>query len=131
MMTRRGAREALSGSTASALVPAFIRGTELPRCEPEILHGLNAVQDDIGEGTERRPEAGSTLIELIVVLALVAVLFGIAVPALTAVPESERGLSARDSLQLRSAASGRVVRGDSLVAFPDGRTLPRGGHRAK
>lgn len=74
---------------------------------------------------------GSTLIELIVVLALVAVLFGIAVPALTAVPETDRGLTVGDSLQLLSATTGHVVRGDSLVAFPDGRTLLRGGHRAE
>ena len=68
---------------------------------------------------------GTTLIELIVVLAIVALLFGVAVPALTAVPEHPAE-AAVDSLRLEAVRSGRVTRGDSLIALPDGRTLARG-----
>lgn len=75
--------------------------------------------------------AGSTLIELIVVLALVALLFGVTIPALTAVPRNVGSEETTDSLRFASVRSGRVVIGDSLVAFPDGRLLIRGAPHAQ
>ena len=74
---------------------------------------------------------GSTLIELIVVLALVALLFGVTVPALTAVPSGISAQEATDSLRCAAVRSGLVVKGDSIVAFPDGRLLTRGAPDAR
>jgi type II secretory pathway pseudopilin PulG len=92
---------------------------------PEILRGLKAAQDATPQRSVRRPEAGTTLIELIVVLALVGLLFGVTVPALTAIPADGSGRQAADSLRVLAVRSGQLVVGDSLVALPDGRTFPR------
>lgn len=75
--------------------------------------------------------SGSTLIELIVVLALVALLFGVTIPALTAVPQRASTEESADSLRYAAVRSGAVLVGDSLVAFPDGRLLPRGAPDAR
>jgi prepilin-type N-terminal cleavage/methylation domain-containing protein len=83
----------------------------------------------VGLPAPQRPSAparGSTLIELIVVLALIALLFGVAIPALTAIPAPGEG-AGLDSLRLAAVRSGEVVRGDSIVAFPDGRVVRTGG----
>ena len=74
---------------------------------------------------------GSTLLELLVVLALVGFLFGIAVPALAAGPTRQGTLSVTDSLRAQAAGEGRMVIGDSLIAFPDGRLLTRGATDAR
>ena len=92
----------------------------------EILRGLKPAQDDMRDGKARRPEAGSTLIELIVVLVLIALLFGVTIPALTAVPRTASAEGSLDSLRYAAVRSGAVIIGDSVVAFPDGRTLARG-----
>lgn len=73
----------------------------------------------------RRLAAGSTLLELIVVLAIMGLLFGAAIPALAALPEDRAMRSPNDSLRAVAAAEGRLVRGDSALAFPDGRLLLR------
>lgn len=69
--------------------------------------------------------SGSTLLELIVVLAIIGLLFGVTIPALTALPETRSARSVADSLRATSAAEGRLVVGDSIVAFPDGRVMVR------
>lgn len=73
---------------------------------------------------------GSTLIELIVVLALVALLFGVALPALTAAPVPAPGIKG-DSLRWAAVSSGMPHHSDSLLVLPDGRSLTRGGHDAR
>lgn len=75
--------------------------------------------------------SGSTLLELIVVLAIMGLLFGVAVPAMTAIPEARSARSATDSLRAVAATEGRLVRGDSALAFPDGRLLLRGAADAR
>lgn len=69
--------------------------------------------------------SGSTLIELVVVLALVALLFGLTIPALTAIPAGAGTQQRSDSLRLAAVRSGTVMRSESVVAFPDGRLLAR------
>ncbi len=69
---------------------------------------------------------GSTLLELIVVLAIVALLFGVALPALSAVPGPIPG-AATDSVRQAAVRTGVMQVGDSIVALPDGRELSRGG----
>ena len=110
---------------------------------PEILRGLTPPQDDNAPGSSRcfadcsahlnvaASPSGSTLIELIVVLVIVAILFGVTIPALTAVPAGASGHQGTDSLRLAAVRSGQVVRGDSLTALPDGRTLTGGGPDAR
>jgi prepilin-type N-terminal cleavage/methylation domain-containing protein len=73
---------------------------------------------------------GSTLLELVVVLALVALLFGVAIPALTATPAAQ-DRAAADNLRWAAVAAGAPRVNDSLLALPDGRTLARGGERAR
>jgi prepilin-type N-terminal cleavage/methylation domain-containing protein len=74
---------------------------------------------------------GSTLLELLVVLVLVGFLFGIAVPALAAGPRRNTTHSVTDSLRAQAAREGRMVVGDFLIAFPDGRLLRRGAPDAR
>lgn len=72
---------------------------------------------------------GTTLVELIVVLFLLALLMGLVVPALTAVPRQVSGGAAMDSLRLASVQAGRPLAHpatDSMPAFyglPDGRIV--------
>lgn len=80
---------------------------------------------------------GTTLLELIVVLAIVGLLFGVAIPALTSVPAKAGDQSGLDSLRLASVRSGMVThraRHDTVVAltvFPDGRLIGGGRHDAR
>lgn len=72
---------------------------------------------------------GSTLFELLVVLVIVALLFGMAIPALTSLDAPSSPGVRLDSLRLLAVRSGTVVRGtvgDSgrrAVVLPDGRLL--------
>lgn len=77
----------------------------------------------------RAPASGSTLIEMIVVLAIVALLFGVAVPALTTIPTTSRAQALHDSLFAVAITSGQLVRAalpdtaGQITALPDGRTI--------
>ena len=73
--------------------------------------------------------AGTTLIELVVVLLLVGLLMGLVVPALTAVRHSAPGSATMDSIRLAAVRRGQPVARpatDSVTAFfalPDGRIV--------
>lgn len=114
-----------------------------PGAVRKILRALMRPQDDrpqeqprrfAGRPAPRRPSAaarGSTLIELIVVLAIIGLVFGLAIPAMTALPVRASVSSPADTLRLVAATEGRLVRGDSAVALPDGRLIARRGSDAE
>ncbi|MEO6059949.1 MAG: prepilin-type N-terminal cleavage/methylation domain-containing protein [Candidatus Limnocylindria bacterium] len=80
---------------------------------------------------------GTTLIELIVVLAIVGLLFGVAIPALTSVPPTVSDESGLDSFRLASVRSGAVTHRAlrdtvaAMTALPDGRLIGGGRHDAR
>jgi Tfp pilus assembly protein FimT len=87
-----------------------------------------------GRAAPQRPGApapGSTLLELIVVLVILGLVFGLAIPVMTALPERSSVRSPTDTLRLVAVAEGRLVRGDSVVALPDGRLIARRGSDAE
>lgn len=74
------------------------------------------------------PRSGATLIELLVVLAIMALAFGLAVPALSSVGRSTPAANPADSavqLAVSSGAPTRLRAESSMVilALPDGRAL--------
>ncbi len=71
---------------------------------------------------------GSTLVELMVVLALMAFLLGVVTPALTAVP-AQTSTGTDDQARLAAVRTGTAVTSDSAVYLPDGRSVPRGRDR--
>lgn len=82
------------------------------------------------------PASGSTLIEMIVVLVIVGLIFGLAVPALTAVPRGGVAVQPADSAVAVAVARGRPVlqrrdSGRTLLALPDGRVIVGGGTDAR
>jgi Tfp pilus assembly protein FimT len=70
------------------------------------------------------PRAGSTLLELTIVLAVFAILLTVVVPGLTAVPAAPAPTE-RDSLRAAAVQAGAVLRSARFVAFPDGRIIER------
>lgn len=79
-------------------------------------------------GALTRGREGSTLIELLIVLVVLALLTGLVTPALTAVPEVDAS-DAETRVRLSAVRSGVTIVTDSLVALPDGRVIRRKGER--
>lgn len=78
--------------------------------------------------TTPQADRGSTLFEMIVVLAIVSLLFGLAVPALSGMRSAPLPAAPADSALLRAIESGNLARvqedsGWTIVALPDGRVF--------
>lgn len=109
----RDLRAALPRSTFTPIDPRRHFGET--QGDPEILRGVNAPKDDNASGAHSRPEAGVSLLELLVVLVLLGLMAAVVAPSLASLDAPVATTPADEVVRLFADARRDAVESARLV----------------